>query len=352
MPELPEDFLANVENLRPVRRGRRAATLGALCSRQTTVTNREAEEKFRAEWQKADDDPDPLAVLWHFVTWFDEHFPSGRPSLLYPMLYKICTTEMYDSFGNPNKARETLELGFNNRATPVSLLHEAKNTLEMRLMRDAMLQQQADHSDHEEQDMERSGSCAEWASGPKAPMFRIPRGNPGVVRSKLQVAANDSFEVLADEPPPAAPAPSASTAADWSTAREFADDPEFQASDLPSIHLSDCSLQALFGFFFDHAAKPGCHLTISENLHDARRCPKDRPESLAPLPIYGDDFEVYDEAKAVDGGGGDAKPAGSSAQKKARLYARKEFFASGLSIEENFLRFLEEQKLEFPIVSH
>ncbi|KAI6173838.1 Mitotic checkpoint serine/threonine-protein kinase BUB1 beta [Aphelenchoides besseyi] len=399
-PRFRVAYVSTIQNLRPVRGGRRAATLNAICTRLGGLSNKEAEEKFRSEWLNAYQSSDPLSVLWKFVTWFDENYPSGRPMLLYPMLYKICTTfgcddryqhderllkfwilltdnfperglavfdfaynqgslrtmakfyvkwsEMYDAFGNSNRAREILDLAFKNRAVPISTLHDAKNKLEMRLMRDTMLiTQTADDSDHEEQDMEWEDESRESIvpSAPRktfgrlrgvgdrseAPMFRIARGSPGVIQSKVQVAMNDSFEIFTDDQPPAAPQTPTSSIPEWSTANEFADDPEYQA---------------LFGFF--HAApRPGCHLTITENLHDPRRCPTET-STQSTYPIYGDDFEVYDEKSQSSNGTSKLKVD----VKKPKMCVEKKLIKSGISVEENYVNFIEQQSFEFPIIAN
>lgn len=93
-----QDWFANVENLRPVRGGRRGAAL-QLSSRK--VSPREAEERFRQEFDLAQQSSDPLATLHSFLCWFRESFPSGKPSLLYPMLYKVCVT-----YGNDERFQQ------------------------------------------------------------------------------------------------------------------------------------------------------------------------------------------------------------------------------------------------------
>jgi hypothetical protein len=90
MSDPKEDWFTNVENLKPVRGGRRAATLNSVAKNAFHVTDKEAEAKFRENWEEAKKSEDPLGVFWHFCVWFDEHFPSGKPRLFYPMLYKIC----------------------------------------------------------------------------------------------------------------------------------------------------------------------------------------------------------------------------------------------------------------------
>lgn len=90
-----------------------------------------------------------------------------------------------------NKARDRLEFGLRNRATPINVIHEAQQKLEMRLMRDTLREQKHNLSDHEEQDMDHAEDmfttpCASRqqlarlkgiGERSEAPMFRIPRGN-------------------------------------------------------------------------------------------------------------------------------------------------------------------------------
>ena len=91
---MAEDWFTNVENLRPLRGGRRAGTLNEVARSSKLVANETAEAKFRVCWEEAQvsGELDPLEKLWQYVVWFDESFPSGRANLLYPMLYKICIT--------------------------------------------------------------------------------------------------------------------------------------------------------------------------------------------------------------------------------------------------------------------
>jgi hypothetical protein len=89
-----------------------------------------------------------------------------------------------------NKARDQLEFGLRNRATPINLIHEAQQKLEMRLMRDTLRQPQHNLSDHEEQDMDHGNDDMFTPYAPRqqlaklkgvgekseAPMFRVPKG--------------------------------------------------------------------------------------------------------------------------------------------------------------------------------
>lgn len=92
MPEDNPDWFANIENIKPIRGGRAASSLNSLARSSTKVSAREAEDKFRAEFDKAQTSEDPLALMHGYLHWFQRSFPSGKPSLLYPILYKICTT--------------------------------------------------------------------------------------------------------------------------------------------------------------------------------------------------------------------------------------------------------------------
>jgi hypothetical protein len=73
MTDSSEDWFTNVENLKPVRGGRRAANLNSVAKNAFHVTDKEAEIKFRADWEEAKKSEDPLKVLWHYSVWFDEH---------------------------------------------------------------------------------------------------------------------------------------------------------------------------------------------------------------------------------------------------------------------------------------
>lgn len=72
MAEPKEDWFTNVENLKPVRGGRRAATLNSVAKNDFHVTDKQAEDKFRADWQEAKKSDDPLEIFWQFSVWFDE----------------------------------------------------------------------------------------------------------------------------------------------------------------------------------------------------------------------------------------------------------------------------------------
>jgi hypothetical protein len=56
------------------------------------ITVEEAERKFLKEFANAATKEDPLDSMSQYVTWFEEHFPSGKQKYFYPILYKICTT--------------------------------------------------------------------------------------------------------------------------------------------------------------------------------------------------------------------------------------------------------------------
>lgn len=347
--EQKEDWFTNVENLKPIRGGRRAANLNSVANNDLRVTNKEAEEKFRADWEVALQSEDPLKDLWHYIIWFDEHFPAGKPHLLYPMLYKICTkfgtatryqhderllkfwillaenfperglavfdfaykrgscntmakfyvrwSEVSSPFlhpisypfrcmrswvslgsfrtfdtssvgrvewtvfciyvsdsGNSTKAREMLDFGLQNRATPITVIHEARERLEMRLMFITLQKTQLhDLSDYEERDMDQDDDILA-TNAPRqqlaklegvgehleAPMFRIPKGSTGMLQMQ-QTNINASFEIYEDEPEVSQTlvvAPSSNKTG--RIAEEFEDDPEYQVNviyHIPTYYL-------------------------------------------------------------------------------------------------------------------
>lgn len=89
-----EDWFDNVENLRPLRGGRRAETLNEIASGALRTSAEDAEKKFREDFEAASQREDPLAVLWNFSNWFEEHFPSGKHRVFYPILYKVYLNTM------------------------------------------------------------------------------------------------------------------------------------------------------------------------------------------------------------------------------------------------------------------
>lgn len=84
-----EDWFDNVENLRPLRGGRRADTLNEIASGALRISAEFAEKKFREDFDAASKSEDPLTILWNFSNWFEEHFPTGKNRLFYPILYKV-----------------------------------------------------------------------------------------------------------------------------------------------------------------------------------------------------------------------------------------------------------------------
>ena len=89
-PKRQLDWYDNIENIRPVRGGHSAASVMAAAS-APPLTVTEAREKFHNSLKEAGSACDPLAVLISFIKWFDDHFLSGKVSVLHPMLYQILT---------------------------------------------------------------------------------------------------------------------------------------------------------------------------------------------------------------------------------------------------------------------
>uniref|UniRef100_A0A915E0D2 BUB1 N-terminal domain-containing protein n=1 Tax=Ditylenchus dipsaci TaxID=166011 RepID=A0A915E0D2_9BILA len=75
----------------PTRGGRRGDTLNEVSSHTNKFTAEDAEERFRLALESANQvqTADPLAEMWDYVVWFEEHFPGGKQRLFYPMLYKV-----------------------------------------------------------------------------------------------------------------------------------------------------------------------------------------------------------------------------------------------------------------------
>lgn len=70
MNDSNDDWFTNVENIKPLRGGRRAATLNSVAKAINNVSNREAEDKFRAAWESAKQSADPLDIFRQYSIWF------------------------------------------------------------------------------------------------------------------------------------------------------------------------------------------------------------------------------------------------------------------------------------------
>lgn len=90
-----EDWFDNVENLKPLRGGRRADTLNEIASGSLRISSEDAEKKFHEDFLAATKSDDPLGILWNYANWFEEHFPTGKNCLFYPILYKVSKKKDY-----------------------------------------------------------------------------------------------------------------------------------------------------------------------------------------------------------------------------------------------------------------
>lgn len=147
-----------------------------------------AEQRFKEQFEKAAQSDDPLGICVDFAEWFEEQFPTGKQSLLIPMLTKMINTfgyleqyrndrrmlklwlklsesktdvssavlferaylagccrelaefyvrwaELRECAGDASGARRALANGRANHAVPLGLLNDAADALEMRLLR-------------------------------------------------------------------------------------------------------------------------------------------------------------------------------------------------------------------------
>lgn len=74
IPASEEDWFENVENLRPLRGGRRAETLNEVARGTNKITIEDAERKFRSDIEEAQKSEDPLSVIWAYTSWLDVNF--------------------------------------------------------------------------------------------------------------------------------------------------------------------------------------------------------------------------------------------------------------------------------------
>ncbi|CAD5229592.1 unnamed protein product [Bursaphelenchus okinawaensis] len=400
MSENKEDWFANVENIRPVRGGRSAQTLATLGRGSAKLSHLEVENKFREEIRTARKAEDPLAVMINFLKWFQEQFPSGKASLLYPMLYKACITfgndkrfqmdermlklwtelaenfperglavmqfaytrgslrhmakfyirwsDMYDTMKNSKKAREILQLGISNCAVPIDLLHEARDRLEMRLVRDCVLAKNLDDSDYEEMDMDHSEdpdfdySAYTQPRRPiarlqglgdtgEAPMIRKALSTPlGPIRGLPQMTPQPSFEILADTPVQQTPRQTTGSKKAKRLADEFAEDPDYMS---------------LFGFF-DHRPKANLHLHTDENNPRPSNWKECGVKEIIETAIPEAEFEIYsDEPETQPKAAPIVPKTPRTGPVKAKMKLRKDF-ALEMSIEEGYAMLIENNKVK------
>ncbi|KAF7631037.1 BUB1 N-terminal domain-containing protein [Meloidogyne graminicola] len=250
-----QQWFDNVENFCPLRGGRRGETLNKVISSTSKISVDEAEKKFQKELSEAAQQEDPLASMCNYVSWFEEHFPSGKRKFFYPILYKICVTycsmdiyknderllkiwlkltenfpesslavmefaftkgscrnlakfyicwsHMYQSIEWWNKAREKLQLALKMNAVPLDLIHKASDELESNIME--MCKQIPEHTfDNEE--FENSVESARVTFSRLrgigrmhfAPIIRLPQEPPGVL-SISKKSKTDRFEIFTDD---------------------------------------------------------------------------------------------------------------------------------------------------------
>uniref|UniRef100_A0A0N4ZP93 BUB1 N-terminal domain-containing protein n=1 Tax=Parastrongyloides trichosuri TaxID=131310 RepID=A0A0N4ZP93_PARTI len=180
-----ETWMSNRENIVPLKGGRSMKLLTS--SLEKSVTIEEAEKKFEDVFEESKNSKDPLSVIWKYVRWFENIFPSGKQKTLYPLLWrsvnyysnfenlenddrliklwlKLCDNyptrslailecaftkgvgrlssffyiswaEIYEAWGSESKARETLRMAKKYGATPISDINKAMDNLEMRCIK-------------------------------------------------------------------------------------------------------------------------------------------------------------------------------------------------------------------------
>jgi hypothetical protein len=350
------DWYDNVENIRPVRGGHSSAAVMAAATARTVSVN-EAREKFAKAFEEAQTAEDPLSVLIKFVKWFDDHFLSGKTSVLHPMLYQILTkygteeryrnderimklwlrladnfpergfavmqlacsrgsckelakfyifwSRMYEYSEQMDRAREILNRGIFNRATPITDLHEAADALECRILRWTMekekKQAELDFSDDDYSNVDDGRKIfgrmdiVETEKGYRAPIERSHTSTPKKLDIRPKIKAD--FEVYVEEEEEEAPS---SQNSNWTIPRieeELSSDPDWQS-------------------IFGYRDTPGLHIDITENtVPRGRGRMKVKPVPEQPLAA----FSVYCETQKI----------------KLKFAIRRELISS-CSIEEAF----------------
>ncbi|KAL3984570.1 hypothetical protein ACH3XW_35055 [Acanthocheilonema viteae] len=84
----------NRENIRPLRSGRRVKSLNRVLG-GVKITINEAEKRFEDDFKQAKTSDNPLDICLRYITWFEEHFPTGKQSHLFSILTRIINTFGY-----------------------------------------------------------------------------------------------------------------------------------------------------------------------------------------------------------------------------------------------------------------
>ncbi|OZC12248.1 hypothetical protein X798_00769 [Onchocerca flexuosa] len=231
----------NRENIRPLRSGRKVKSINDVFAGDK-ITMIEAEKRFEKDFEKAKVSDNPLDICLHYVIWFEEHFPTGKPSYLFSILTRIINTfgyreeflndermlkfwmklienksdanvdtfferaylagccrrlakfyvrwaEIRENSHDINGARTVLKRGRDNCAEPLNLLNEASDALEMRALRN-LSDSEGDFIDGSELDMQRLA----LGLGPnhEAPVFRNSFKKPYSLHSDIRSHRSES----------------------------------------------------------------------------------------------------------------------------------------------------------------
>uniref|UniRef100_A0A1I8BAS9 BUB1 N-terminal domain-containing protein n=1 Tax=Meloidogyne hapla TaxID=6305 RepID=A0A1I8BAS9_MELHA len=365
-----QQWFDNVENFRPLRGGRRGDTLNKVITSISKISVEEAEKKFQKELSEASQHDDPLALMCGYVSWFEEHFPSGKRKFFYPILYKICVTycnmdiyknderllkiwlklaenfpesslaimefaylkgscrnlakfyicwsELYQSIECWNKAREKLQLALKMNAVPLDLIHKASDEIESNIM-SICKQNPEDSLDNEDFDdtVESARATFSRLRGIGrlhfAPIIRLPQGPPGVL-SVNKKSKTDRFEIFSDDHKFDDQSSSTMFKTPIAPPKQF-----IKKSKISESLINDLDFQALFGMPQEHF---DLQITNEENHPQTPYLNSSKlPNFDLKTPIE-NSFCIYeDEGKKT----------------KSKLILRKELIKS-ISIEEYFAR--------------
>ncbi|CEF61745.1 Mitotic checkpoint serine/threonine-protein kinase BUB1 beta [Strongyloides ratti] len=183
-----KEWMSSRENIIPLKGGRSMKILNSVLSNSITI--KEAEKKFEFIFEESKKNKDPLSIIWDYIKWFENIFPTGKQKTLFPMLWrsvnfysnsheyenderliklwiKLCDnyptrslaifecaftkgvgrysalfyiswSEVYEVWGSERKARETLKMGLKYGATPISLINKAIDNFEMRCIKKSL----------------------------------------------------------------------------------------------------------------------------------------------------------------------------------------------------------------------
>uniref|UniRef100_A0A0N5C1J9 BUB1 N-terminal domain-containing protein n=1 Tax=Strongyloides papillosus TaxID=174720 RepID=A0A0N5C1J9_STREA len=365
--KIEEDWMLNRENIIPLKSGRSMKILNSVLSKSITIE--EAEKKFEISFEESKSHEDPLSVIWEYIKWFENVFPTGKQKTLFPLLWKsvnyysnfeelenderlvklwlklcdnyptrslailecaftkgvgrycasfyISWSEIYEAWGSETKAREILKMGLKYGGTPITSINRAIDNFEMRCIKRSL--EKNNSCDDEDSDMDTDIQNEEYFE--PEPIRRSVLGDltMGVKRDVIKRKAN----------PENNKENACNTTGKFNV---YHDDRDFNDLD------NDLEYQELFGYF--EKVKSINSISIKENENRGSRkggLPKLKEEKHNPVK----EFEVFCDEDCDEGVVSKNSESKLTEQKAVKVISKrmckKVFLKEGISVVERFV---------------